>query len=172
MPRIFSAKVILFFLVMLALDVSLMPAAGVPAFRPVLLYLAVPYAAFEWQGARTVQAGLLAGFLRDLVSGLPLGVETVVLTAAALVLENFCLKIDRRSTAVRLVLVFLFVFSVSISTLALSVFLGCPAPLGWPEIGASLGAALAAAVFSLPVFFLAARWFGAQRFLRQYELFS
>ena len=79
MPRILSTKVILHLCFLLLLDwVFFAPFRG-GFFQPVLLYLVILYAGFEWHWRHALRFALAVGFLRDALSTQPLGVETTVL---------------------------------------------------------------------------------------------
>ena len=53
MPRLVSAKVILYFLVLAVLDGTVMPAFQIHAVYPSFLLLFICYAAFQWGAPKT-----------------------------------------------------------------------------------------------------------------------
>src|SRR3989338_6263347 len=124
MPRLFSAKVILYFCFLLLLDWVFFAPLKSGFFQPVFLYLMALYAGFEGDRRQTFRFALAAGFLRDALSTQPMGVETAVLLAAALLLSFFVKKIERRSSITRIIIGFIFVFTVNLFVLALSNLLG------------------------------------------------
>ncbi len=169
MPRILSGKVIGFLFLLLLLELCFLPALHLPV-QPVLLYLVIPYAAFQWRWEKTVWLAMGVGLMRDLTGSQPLGTETLVLSLAAAGLDFFVLKIERRMFLMRVITTFLFVFSVTLLSLILSGFLG--SSISWFHLGTALRTALATAVF-MPIFFsLAGFWFRDTGSLKQYELFG
>lgn len=173
MYRLISGKVIVFLLVCLALDVSFMPLFRSDLFYPpVFLYLAVLYTAFVWHGQHTLGIGLAVGFLKDLVSLQPLGIETVVLGSASFALVLIVQSLDRESFLNRFVTCFIFVLSVSFLIWGISGFLVSSSRISWYPVYACLILALSTSV-AMPLFFyFAGRWFKDQQPLKQYELFG
>lgn len=171
MPRLFSAKVISCLCFLLLLDwIFLAPFKG-GFFQPVLLYLMILYAGFEWHWRQALRAALAVGFLRDAISSQPLGVETTVLFAATFALAFFVKKIERRSLIMRMIIGFVFVFTTSLFILVLSNLLGFAQQTLWQCFGMACSSAVSTAAFLPVFFFLTERWFGEKAPLRQYELF-
>ena len=172
MPRILSTKVILWLGFLLLLDWSFLPPFKSGFFQPVLLYLMILYTAFEWHWRHALRFAFAIGFLRDVLSTQPLGVETTVLFAVTLALCFFVQKIERRSVIMRGLVGFIFIFAVSLFVLVLSNLLGFAGHALWQCFAIAASMAFSTVLF-LPVFFYAAgRWFGEKVFLKQFELFK
>ncbi|HOW59756.1 MAG TPA: rod shape-determining protein MreD [Candidatus Omnitrophota bacterium] len=170
MPRLFSAKVILYFLFLIVLDGAILPVFHIASVFPSFLYLFVCYTAFEWGPQKTVYIAFWAGLARDLLGGGMIGVEATGLVALALGLDFLVQKMEREFPGMYWMITFLFVFFAGI----LRLFLGFPDELSSSVAGEYLGMITLAALYSslvLPVFyFLTNRWFG-QFTGKQYELF-
>ena len=172
MPRIFSTKVILALLFLLLLDWIFFAPLRNGFFQPVLLYLMVLYAGFEWHWRHALRFAFAVGFLRDTLSTQPLGVETTVLFAATLALVFFVKKIERRSFVMRFFVGFLFIFSVDLFVLVLSNLLGFVQQPLWQCFNLAVSTAVSTVLFLPPFFSLADRWFGEKSSgSQQYELF-
>lgn len=172
MPRILSARVILYLVLLLALDLGVAPVLRVFDCRPVFLYLMIPYAALEWGWERTISIALVIGVLRDLVSSSAFGLETCSLVIAATVLDALVQKVERQSPVIRFVFGFLFVLLVFLLEMILSAILGISGPLSAGVIGMALAAAFYTALMMPFFFFLTASWFRDRTTsFRQYELF-
>ena len=173
MPRLFSGKVIIYLLASLILDLSFMPVFRFGMVQPVLLYLVVLFAAFEWEWFKAVRIAFAAGMLRDLTGTLPLGVETCVLVTASFVLGYVIQKIERNSIFMRCLISAGYVFAVTLTAFIISAFLGFPYHLSWHVLNGALTTGLGTAVLA-PIFFtFSRRWFHQQvSSLKQYELFS
>ena len=172
MPRLFSAKVILYLCLLILLDWAFLAPFRSATFQPVLIYLVIPYAAFEWHWRQALRLSLIVGVLRDVLSSQPLGVETAVLFTAALAIGFFVQKIERRSWIMRILAGFIFVYGVSLLVLVISNLLGFSHQSLWECFALSWAGALSTVIF-LPVFFYAtSMWFGEKFSLRQYELFK
>ncbi len=171
MPRLFSAKVILFFCFLILLDwIFFAPLRG-GFFQPVLLYLIVLYAGFEGHWREALRFAFTAGFLRDALSTQPMGVETAVLFAATLALSFFVKKIERGSPVMRIFIGFIFIFAVNLFVLALSNLLGFIQQPFWQCFGLACATAGSTVLFLPLFFFLMAAWFREKEPSRQYELF-
>ncbi len=170
MPRLVSAKVILYFLLLAVLDGSVMPAFQIRAVSPSFLYLFICYAAFEWGPPKTVYVAFWAGLLRDLLGGGLIGVEATLLVALALGLDFLVQKMERQYPGIYFIVTFLFVFFAGAVRLLVSYAGELPPSL----LGGYLGMIAMTALYTsalLPLFnFLANRWFGHAS-TRQYELF-
>ncbi len=171
MHRFASPKIIVYLFFWLIVDLCLIPALRVEAVRPVCLYLAVLYAAFEWHGQHLFTMALAVGILRDLTGSEPLGVETAVLGLSTLALHFFVPKLDRRSFTIRFVVTLVFVFLVLVADSVLASLLGAQNRISWYFLYAILNSALATAILMPFVFSLSGRWFGDRAPLKQYELF-
>lgn len=169
MPRLFSGKVLTAVLAAAVLDICVMPLFG--PVRPVLGYLLAVYAVFFAESGKVKGVALLVGLLRDLAGIEPLGVETLVLLAAAMVLAFIVPKIERESLWTRMGICFVFVFSVFLVRLAFSAFLSGSNAIPASTLVFSLYSALSTALISPFVFWLLQGWFGMRPALRQYELF-
>ncbi len=172
MSRAFPGKIILYLLFLLTLDVTVVPAFSSGLFRPVFLYLWIPYVSFKWHWRHTVPMAFLVGLLRDFTSVQPLGVETVVLVSYAILLTLFTQKMERESVIMQGLVVFLFVFFVLSTVLILSGFLVAGHPVGGYGFLVSMTAAFSSAVIAPFSFMLAGWWFQGRSGLKQYELFG
>ncbi len=172
MPRILSARVIFYLLILLVLELSVLPFFRVGVFQPVLLYLMVLHAAFQWGWEKTVPMAVAAGVLRDLAGSHSLGLETAALVAASFVLDLLVQKIERDSQVTRVAVGFLFVFFVSILIVLFSNFLGEAREISWYTFGVSVGTAFYSAMMLPPFFYVTGHWFHDRIPLKQYELFG
>jgi rod shape-determining protein MreD len=170
MPRLISAKVILFFIFLMVLDGTVLPVFQVRAVSPSFLCLFICYAAFEWGSPKTVYVAFWAGLLRDLMGGGLIGLEASLLTGLALALDFLVQKMERGLPGIYFIVTFLFVFCAG----ALSLLAGYAGGLSPSRVWEYLGLIAMTAIYTcamLPVFnFLASRWFGYSS-KRQYELF-
>ena len=171
MPRLLSTKVILYFCFLLLLDWIFAAPLRDGFFQPVFLYLIALYAGFAGDWRQAFRFAFTAGFLRDALSTQPMGVETVVLLAAALSLSFFVKKIERRSSVMRIFIGFIFVFGVSLFVLVFSNLLGFAQQPLWQCLTLAVSTAGSTVVFLPLFFFLTAWWFREKEMLRQYELF-
>ncbi len=172
MPRLLSAKVIFYLLILLAADFCIMPILRFSSVQPVLIYLMIPYAAFQWHWEKTVPMAIAVGILRDLTGVLPLGVETVVLVGISFLLDGIVQKIDRNSPLTQLVLTFLFLLGAFSGSFMLSGFLAGPQSLTANMLFGLVGSALLTAVMMPAAFYFTARWFFDKSTIKQYELFK
>ena len=170
MPRLLSAKVIIFFIVLAVLDGTVMPVFQIRSVSPCFLYLFICYVAFEWGGHKTVYIAFWAGLLRDLTGGGLIGLEASLLPALALALDFLVRKLERGSRGIHFLITFLFVFFAGVLRLLAGYTGELQASLAWNYLGLVTLTALYTTAL-LPLFnFLTDRWFG--RFsARQYELF-
>ena len=170
MPRLVSAKVILYFLLLAVLDGSVMPAFQIHSAYPSLLYLFVCYAAFEWGAAKTVYVAFWAGLLRDLLGGGLIGLDAILLVALAPALDFLVQKMERQLPGIYFIITFLFVFCAGALRLLASYAGELPPSLVWGYLGMITMTALYTSAL-LPLFnFLTNRWFGHST-AKQYELF-
>ena len=170
MPRLVSAKVILFLLFLAVLDGSVMPAFQIHSAYPSFLYLFICYAAFEWGASKTVYVAFWAGFLRDLLGGGWIGLEATLLVVLALALDFLVQKMERQLPGIYFIMTFLFVFCAGALRLGVSYAGELPGSLVWRYLGMIALTALYTSAL-LPLFnFLSNRWFGRHT-TRQYELF-
>ena len=172
MPRLFSWKVILYLLFAFMLDVSVMPVLWPGDARPVFLYLAVLYSAFEWNWFKTVRIALAVGLLRDLTGTQPLGLETIVLVSVSFLTGYITRKIEKKSLSGRAVISGIYTASVLIFTFLFAVFIGSSYPFSGRVVAIAVSAGFWNGILA-PVFFIFShRWFlGRLPNLRQYELF-
>jgi rod shape-determining protein MreD len=170
MPRLTSAKVILYFLFLAVLDGSVMPVFQIHAVYPSFLYLFICYAAFEWGAPKTVYVAFWAGLLRDLLGGGTIGLEAALLVALALALDFLVQKMERGLPGIYFIMTFLFVFCAGALRLLVSYAGELPPSLVWGYFGMITMTALYTSAL-LPVFnFLTNRWLGRSS-TKQYELF-
>ena len=172
MPRIFSSRVIVYLIFLLALDLSVTPFFQIGPVRPLLEYLPVLYAAFHWGWPRTVAIAFLVGLMRDLTGCSLVGTETFSLVTTSFVLDFVVQKIERERPLVRFLTAFLFVFCVSVLASMVLVFLTGFPGLSWYGISVALGTSLYTACL-MPLFFhLTSRYFHDRVPLKQFELFK
>ena len=172
MSRIFPGQVVLYLLLLLTLDITILPAFFPQAFRPILLYLWIPFVAVRWHWRLAVPMAFLVGLFRDFASVQPLGVETVVLVSYAILLSLFTQKMERESLLMQLLVTFLFIFMSLCTILVLSGFLISGHPIGGYGFFISMASALSS-TFAAPFFFsLSDKWFHGRSILKQYELFG
>lgn len=170
MPRLVSAKVILYFLLLAVLDGSVMPAFQIRSAYPSLLYLFICYAAFNWSSPRTVYVAFWAGILRDLLGGGLIGLEATLLVALALVLDFLVQKTERQLRGIHFLLTFFFVFFAGVLKLLIGYAGQLPPSFVWGYLGMITLTALYTSAL-LPAFdLLTDRWFGHSS-AKQYELF-
>ena len=173
MPRVLSAKVVSFVLLLWVCDICIFPSLFESGFmRPVLTYLIIVYAAFRWDWRKTAGLALFVGLLRDVTGSQPLGVETAVLTSSALVLGFLAQKMERDSFVVRVLAVFLFVFFDSLLILFLSGFLNFTNEFSGFFFLMIVSSAFLTALISPLFFYLTGKWFKDHLPLKQYELFG
>ncbi len=171
MPRLLTARVLLYLLFLLVLDICMMPAWG--GFRPVLTYLWILYVAFYGPLEAILPAAFLTGVLRDLVSSQPLGVETASLVSVAAGLIFLMQKLQHDFFPFRVIGAGVFVASALLLNLTLSSFLASSASYSTHAFLTCFSAAFSSAVFAPLFFHLTSRWFReGSRPLKQYELFS
>ena len=171
MYRVFSGRVILYLLFLLVLDITLVPLVRIGFVRPVLEYLIILYAAFQWGWQKTLPIAITVGILRDFVSSQSLGIETSSLIFASFVLDLLVQKMEREIWFLRLTAAFLFVFCASMSSLILSSFLGEGIHVSGASVTIALGTSFYTAILMPPFFYLTARWFHDRFAFKQYELF-
>jgi len=170
MPRLVSAKVISWFLLLAVLDGAVMPAFQIRAVYPSLLCLFVCYASFQWGASKTVFVAFWAGLLRDLLGGGSIGLEATLMVLLALLLDFLVQKMERQLTWIYYVITFLFVFFAGV----LSFLLTSAGKLPATSVGGYFGIIAMNALYTsalLPFFnFFANGWFGRSSG-KQYELF-
>jgi len=170
MPRLTSAKVILYFLFLAVLDGSVMPAFQIRSVYPSVLCLFICYAAFEWGAPKTVYVAFWVGLLRDFLGGGVIGLEATLLATLALALDFLVQKMERQLPGIYFIVTFLFVFCAGALRLLVSSLGELPPSLVWRYLGLIAMTALYTSAL-LPFFnFLTNRWLGPSA-ARQYELF-
>jgi rod shape-determining protein MreD len=170
MPRLVSAKVILYFLLLTVLDGTVMPALQIHSAYPSFLTLFICYAAFEWGAPRTVHVAFWAGLSQDLLGGGLIGLHAILLVALAPALDFLVQKMERQWLGIHFIITFLFVFCAGALKLLVSYAGELPTSLVWEYLGMITMTALYTTAL-LPVFnFLTNRWFGHSD-AKQYELF-
>ncbi len=171
MPRLLSAKVIFYLTLLLILDFCLMPIFRVGSVQPVLLYLMIPYASFQWHWEKTVPLAVIVGLFRDLTGVLPLGVETAALVGVTFLLDGVVQKIDRNAPITQLFLSFFYLSGVFFGGFILSGLIRGEQIMNANMFFGLLGSALMTAVAMPFFFYLTARWFFDKTAIKQYELF-
>ena len=170
MPRLFSAKVVLYFIFLMVLDGTVFPVLHIQNAYPTFLGLMICYSAFEWGPQRTIYVAFWAGLLRDFFGAGCLGLEASLYVTLALGLNFVVQKIEREFPGIYFLITFLFIFMAG----ALRLLFGYTAELSAAMAGNSLGLIALTAVYSaalLPFFyFMTDRWLG-QSNIKQYELF-
>ncbi len=171
MPRLLSAKVILYFLLLAVLDGTVMPVFQIGSVSPSLLYLFICYAAFEWGSPKTVYVAFWAGLFRDFLGGGLIGLEASLLAGLALMFDFVVQKMERELPGIYFLITFLFVFCAG----TVNLLAGCLAgELSLSLAGRYLGLIAMTAFYTsamLPFFnFFTNRWFGRSS-SRQFELF-
>lgn len=170
MPRLFSAKVILYFIFLFVMDVTILPVFQIQCASPSLLCLLICYSAFEWGPERTVYVAFWAGLVRDLLGSGLLGVEAGLFVGMALLLNLVVQKIEREFPGMYFLITFLFIFLAG----AVRLLFSYTGELPLAMVGHYLGRVSLVALYSallLPVFyFVTDRWLG-QSHIKQYELF-
>jgi rod shape-determining protein MreD len=140
--------------------------------RPVLIYLMMIYAAFEWHWERTAGLALVIGVLRDAVSAHPFGIEMTVLVLTSFVLDFVIHKIERHSWMMRLAVAGVFVLTVLLAQILLSVFLGSAKTITWQTGAVCFDSAVYTTLCVPPFFYFTSKWFSRRPIARQYELFD
>lgn len=170
MPRIFSAKVILYLVFLTILDGTIMPVFRIGPVYPSFLCLFVCYVAFEWGHGKTVYVAFGAGLARDFLGTGVLGMEATVFVALSLALDFLVRKMEREFPGMYLMITFLFIFLAGACRLLLE-YLG---DLPLEAFGNYLGLIALTALYTsllLPLFYLMTnRWFHHTT-AKQYELF-
>lgn len=172
MPRIFSWKIILFFLFLLVLDVSFTPALKINGIRPIFSYLFICYSAFEWGRLKTLYISVLTGISHDFLGIGFLGLETCILIVSALILDFVVHKTEREFPGIYFLLTFLFVLLVMVLKVLSAVFLGVSNGMVVGHLSQAFFTALYTSVF-LPIFYhIADVWFREKNDSKQFELFK
>lgn len=172
MRRLYTPKVILYFLTLLVLDMTLAPLLAIGDNRFFLTFLMVIYFGFQWGWKQILPAACAAGILRDFVSSGPVGIETASLILSALFLDLTVQKIEREPLALRMLCAMVFTFSVLLIQLVISIFLTGIQYKVWYYLSVALGSSVYTAVLA-PVFFLvSSKWFGDRTVIKQYDLFQ
>ena len=170
MPRLVSAKVILYFLLLAVLDGAVMPAFQIGSVYPSFLYLFICYAAFQWGAPKTVYVAFWAGLLRDLVGGGLIGLDSTLLVVLALALDFLVQKMERQLPGIYFIITFLFVFFAGALRLLVGYAGDLPVSMVWDYLGLIVTSALYTTAL-LPLFYsVTDRWFGHSS-AKQYELF-
>lgn len=170
MPRLFSAKVIAYFLLLLVLDGTVLPVLHIHNAYPSFLCLLICYSAFEWGPQRTIYVAFWAGLLRDLLGGGLLGLEATLFVALALALNFAIQKIEREFPGIYFLITFLFIFIAGALRLVFAYTEELPASMALDYLGLIALTAVYSAVLLRFFYFLTDRWMG-QSNIKQYELF-
>ena len=172
MRRVTSARIVLFFLFLLVLDISVLPAFRIGAVQPYFLYLAVLFIGFTWGAGSVLHAALLAGVMMDLTGSRVLGASTLTLAALAIPLDFVLQKMDRDSWLVRLLVGFLFVYSALVLQLIFVSLLRLDWLLNFKAISFAFQTALYTAAV-MPLFFLmSSKWLSRRRLWRGRRVFD
>lgn len=159
MPRLFSAKVVFFILLLAALDMSVFPAFSSGYGGPVLLYLFVIYVAFEWHWTKTVVAAVMVGLVRDSLTIQPFGIETISLFLSSLGLNFYIQKVENRSTGARLIGTFLFTASVLLGVVTWTHLLKPSIELTSQTFWTCFFSVTMTTLSMVPFFWISNRWF-------------
>ena len=169
MPRLISAKVLGYFLILAVLDVSVIPAIHLGAARPILLYLVVIYAGFEWHWTKTLPVTVGVGLVRDFLSSQLFGIEAASLVTVSFGFNFFIQKVQTSGLGVRMVGTFLFVFLTLNLTIILQDLLGKELSLTGALLSSYFLSALLTALLMPFFFMLTRRWFQERHPLRSYS---
>ncbi len=172
MPRIFSGRVILYLLLLLIADLTITPFFQIGSARPVLQYLMVLYAAFQWDWKKAVPMAFAVGILRDLTNSPWLGAETMSLVLAALLLDFWAQKMVREIFGLRLLIGFVFLVCALFLNFIVSGLVSETVAFSWYDTMTILGTALYTVLLAPFFFWLTAKWFHDRFLLKQYELFG
>ena len=172
MPKIFSARVIFYLLILVALDLNIAPIFRLGPLQFVLTYLMVLYAAFQWGWQRTIPMAFVVGMFRDFFSSQALGVETVSLVLAALLLDQMVQKMQRELLWLRMVTGVIFILSILFFQFLITGLVTGVSQSYWYSWGIAFGSALYSAVLIPLFFFISAHWFHDRMAFKQYELFA
>lgn len=171
MPRLGSAKVILYLFFITVMDTTVLPMVQIHSIVPSFLCLFVCYVAFEGGPPKTLYAAFWVGLIRDFLGVGPLGLEACIFVGLAFLLDFVVQKMERQFPGIYFLITFAFVFLVG----ALRLLLGYYEQLFMHMAGDYLAAVALTALYTsvlLPFFyFLTDRWLGHVG-AKQYELFQ
>ncbi len=171
MPRVITGRLILYLLLWLGAEMTVLRSFHLGAAAPLPLYLMVLYACLEWGWKTTIPVAFCAGLMRDLAGSAPFGVETSALVISSLVLDLLVQKIEHGILVFRLGIALIFMACALAISYSLTLLLGSRTAFAASDFAALAGSALYSALLYPFFFFLTALWFKERRLLRQYELF-
>lgn len=172
MPRLFSARIVLFLLIVILMDLTLSPVFALGRLQFILSYLLVVYAAFQWGWKTTMPIAILVGISRELVGGELMGLEICSMIISAFGLDLIVQKLQRESILLRMGTVFLFVLVASGTKFILTLFLTSTHLNFWYYGVTLVGSGIYTAIIFPIFYFLAAKWFHDRINFKQYELFG
>jgi rod shape-determining protein MreD len=172
MHHALSGRVVFYLFFLLIIDLCVSPLVAAGSVRPVLLYLMMIYAAFEWHWERTFSLAFFVGILRDMTGSHPFGIETAVLVLTSIALDFVIRTIERKSWLMRSVVTLLYVLAVSVGVLLLSALLGYRQYWTWQSLLLCFQTALYTSLIMPFFFYFTSRWFTRRHIVRQYELFD
>ncbi len=172
MLRFTTLRLLIFLFLSTVFELAVAPSLKVAGAQPAVVYLAVVYAALEWNFEAVLVTAVWAGIFREFAGSAPLGVEFSTLVLGAFLLILIIQKIEHVFLIFRIAIAFFFVVAVRLLHLIYCAFLGCEIPGRAWIFTALFGSALYSALFVPLVFYLAAHWFKNHRMLRQLELFG
>ena len=171
MSRIITRRLIVYLLLLLVLEMTLLRLVRIGNAAPLVVYLMVLYACLEWGWKTTLPVAVCAGLMRDLAGTATFGAETSSLVLASLALDLLVQKIEHDLTLFRMAIAFLFVLCVLSISYFFAIILGNRSGFAWQDLGALSGSAVYSALV-YPVFFnVTALWFHDRDRLKQFELF-
>ena len=171
MSRVISRSLILYLLILVVFEMTLLRLIRIGNATPLLVYLMVFYAGLEWGWRTVIPVAFCAGLMRDFTGFAPFGVEASSLVLAGLILDIMVQKIEHGLMFFRMAIAFLFVFCVLSLNYLFALVLGSRSGFAWQDLRDFTGAALYTALVYPVFFYVTALWFHNRRLLKQYELF-
>ena len=171
MHRLLSGRLLIFLVLLFALQHAFSPLFEWIGGRVDFLYLAVLDYAFFQNWELVAFFALVVGLVRDFAGGHLFGIETASLTSSGVLLWLGMPKLERESPWVRYGLVFLFVLITEAIGFTLGSRLEAPG-VSPGTLAVNLFVTTVGTTAAAPGFFwLTARWFRRTPSLKQYELF-
>lgn len=172
MPRVITKRLIIYLVLWLVAEMTLLRPFWIGSAAPLPLYLMVLYACLEWGWKTTIPVAFCAGLMRDLAGSAPFGVETSALVLSSLVLDLMVQKVEHSILLFRFAIAVIFMACVLGISYMLTLVLGSRTVFVWNDLSIWIGSAVYSAVLYPFFFYLTARWFKDRRVLKQYELFG
>ncbi|GEM_PF-2133908 len=172
MHHLFSFRRLILVFFLLALEYALSPLFSAPPGRVDLLYLLIlDYGLFlSWE--RVPYFALVIGLLRDFVGGGLFGIETIALSASAVLLSFGIQKFERESPPVQLGLCLLFVALSDTLSHGLAAHFETAKSLSWTFIGNIFWTTIYTTALAPSFFWFSSRLLRRTPTRKQYELFS